>query len=604
MARLLTFEDYPTIPQRFSDSVARHASRPAVCDGNGTLNYQQLSVKAHAVAERLVERFPDKPVCIGIYGLHSNELIVSLLGILLAGHHYLYVDLKQASELNASLCAQVNCNLIINCSDIPLERCSLPLIAFSALLRPGVWQPLPSFDAAQAAYINFSSGTTGQPKAILCTHAGVSRLCERQSYMDFSEDRRFLVNSPLSFDAATLEIWGALLNGGCCVLNDLGPLQPRTLEHLIGDRGVDTAWFTSSLFNTLVDVDIECLVGLRYLLTGGDVLSIPHVRRVLQRYPTLHLVNGYGPTENTTFTCCYVVQLEDLDANDIPIGYPITGTAVMLVDQQGRVVTHCGEPGEIVAFGAGLAQGYLADPARTAISFVEMPYKGGRERAYRTGDSASYDAKGRLRFIGRGDGQIKINGYRLSLPGLEQHFRRQQGVHDCALVVREHRGVKQLLCAWTGEDSVSLESSLALLPTWQRPHACYQVHALPLTAHGKLDRNALLQQLEAGVPAVDSSLDADEQLCAQLWNDLLGCEITSASQDFYQCGGNSLLAMQLVALCRYPGHPGEIALSDIQTHSTLGDFVDVLNSRGLEVQQLLNHAMTPEHALVLPRRVG
>ncbi len=198
--------------------------------------------------------------------------------------------------------------------------------------------------------------------------------------------------------------------------NDLGPLDPGVLRQLIGERGADSAWLTASLFNTLVDLDPDCLGGLRQLLTGGDILSVPHVRRAPLRHPRLHLVNGYGPTENTTFTCCHVVTDDDLEEDDIPIGKAIAGTAVLLLDEHGQEIAEPDRAGEIVAFGAGPAQGYRNDAARTRASFVELPYRGRLLRAYRTGDRARYDEQGRLRFIGRGDGQVKLNGYRLDLP--------------------------------------------------------------------------------------------------------------------------------------------------------------------------------------------
>ncbi|MDU2874159.1 MAG: non-ribosomal peptide synthetase, partial [Pseudomonas aeruginosa] len=347
--------------------------------------------------------------------------------------------------------------------------------------------------------------------------------------------------------------------------------------------------------------DPDCLGGLRQLLTGGDILSVPHVRRALLRHPRLHLVNGYGPTENTTFTCCHVVTDDDLEEDDIPIGKAIAGTAVLLLDEHGQEIAEPDRAGEIVAFGAGLAQGYRNDAARTRASFVELPYRGRLLRAYRTGDRARYDEQGRLRFIGRGDGQVKLNGYRLDLPALEQRFRRQPGILDCALLVRERNGVKQLLCAWTGKADASPQALLRQLPTWQRPHACVRVEALPLTAHGKLDRAALLRRLEEPLERCASALDPDQRGCAQLWSELLGCEVGAADQDFFLCGGNSLLALQLVALCQSAGAGANLGLADLQANSRLDQFSRLLRSHGLAPERLLERAATPEQPLVLSR---
>ncbi|MBF2950847.1 AMP-binding protein, partial [Pseudomonas aeruginosa] len=460
---LLDLYAHPTVVARFSEMAALHPHREAIRDRFGSVDYRQLLHSAEQLSDYLLEHYPQPGVCLGVYGEYSRESIVCLLAILLSGHHYLYIDLKQPAAWNAELCRQVDCRLILDCSTTPTPANGLPCVPVRHLPAAPASVARPCFAADQIAYINFSSGTTGRPKAIACIHAGITRLCLGQSFLAFAPQMRFLVNSPLSFDAATLEIWGALLNGGCCVLNDLGPLDPGVLRRLIDERGADSAWLTASLFNTLVDLDPDCLGGLRQLLTGGDILSVPHVRRALLRHPRLHLVNGYGPTENTTFTCCHVVTNDDLEEDDIPIGKAIAGTAVLLLDEHGQEIAEPDRAGEIVAFGAGLAQGYRNDATRTRASFVELPYRGRLLRAYRTGDRARYDEQGRLRFIGRGDGQVKLNGYRLDLPALEQRFRRQPGILDCALLVRERNGVKQLLCAWTGKADASPQALLRQL---------------------------------------------------------------------------------------------------------------------------------------------
>ncbi|WP_208536254.1 AMP-binding protein, partial [Pseudomonas aeruginosa] len=325
---LLDLYAHPTVVARFSEMAALHPHREAIRDRFGSVDYRQLLDSAEQLSDYLLEHYPQPGVCLGVYGEYSRESITCLLAILLSGHHYLYIDLKQPAAWNAELCRQVDCRLILDCSTTPTPANGLPCVPVRHLPAAPASVARPCFAADQIAYINFSSGTTGRPKAIACTHAGITRLCLGQSFLAFAPQMRFLVNSPLSFDAATLEIWGALLNGGCCVLNDLGPLDPGVLRQLIGERGADSAWLTASLFNTLVDLDPDCLGGLRQLLTGGDILSVPHVRRALLRHPRLHLVNGYGPTENTTFTCCHVVTDDDLEEDDIPIGKAIAGTAV------------------------------------------------------------------------------------------------------------------------------------------------------------------------------------------------------------------------------------------------------------------------------------
>ncbi|WP_193391738.1 AMP-binding protein, partial [Pseudomonas aeruginosa] len=252
---LLDLYAHPTVVARFSEMAALHPHREAIRDRFGSVDYRQLLHSAEQLSDYLLEHYPQPGVCLGVYGEYSRESIVCLLAILLSGHHYLYIDLKQPAAWNAELCRQVDCRLILDCSTTPTPGNGLPCVPVRHLPAAPASVARPCFAADQIAYINFSSGTTGRPKAIACTHAGITRLCLGQSFLAFAPQMRFLVNSPLSFDAATLEIWGALLNGGCCVLNDLGPLDPGVLRRLIDERGADSAWLTASLFNTLVDLD-------------------------------------------------------------------------------------------------------------------------------------------------------------------------------------------------------------------------------------------------------------------------------------------------------------------------------------------------------------
>ncbi len=385
------------------------------------------------------------------------------------------------------------------------------------------------------------------------------------------------------------------------MLNDLGPLDPGVLRQLIGERGADSAWLTASLFNTLVGLDPDCLGGLRQLLTGGDILSVPHVRRALLRHPRLHLVNGYGPTENTTFTCCHVVTDDDLEEDDIPIGKAIAGTAVLLLDEHGQEIAEPDRAREIVAFGAGLAQGYRNDAARTRASFVELPYRGRLLRAYRTGDRARYDEQGRLRFIGRGDGQVKLNGYRLDLPALEQRFRRQPGILDCALLVRERNGVKQLLCAWTGKADASPQALLRQLPTWQRPHACVRVEALPLTAHGSWTAPpccAAWKNCWSAAPARSIPTNAAARSCgANCW----------VARSAPPTRISSSAAATRCSPCNWSPSVNRRVREQTwdsptcRQTSRLDQFSRLLRSHGLAPERLLERAATPEQPLVLSR---
>ncbi|EAV3944753.1 AMP-binding protein [Salmonella enterica] len=560
------------------------AHRPAVIDDFCSLDYQQLHAAAKNLGIRISQYSPQDNICIGITGHPGIKTVVALLAIVLTGNHYIYVDAEQPKEWLEQQLKRVNCKFILVCAEGAVGNISneFPLFPVSVDLNP-TNLPLSDIPATQIAYINFSSGTTGEPKAIACTHAGIVRLCRNQNFLDFSAHPRFLFHSPLSFDAATLEIWGALLNGGCCVVNQEKILTPSILQQAIHGHRVDTLWLTSALFNVLVDTDIRCFNGLRTVLTGGDALSVSHVRKAFHHHPEIRFINGYGPTENTTFTCCHTITAKDLRGHDIPIGRAINGTQVLLCDPQGVPFTQSNTLGEIYALGDGLASGYLDDPERTAEVFVTLEWCGKQCQAYRTGDLAQYDDEGNLHFIGRLDQQVKINGYRIHLSGIEAKLREIPGISDCVLLVLPHQGGKRLVGILQAEDDGAARQAVRRFPSWERPSAWLCVSALPLTSHGKVNRNALLTLWEGHQnqrPA--SSLNPQESACAQWWSHLLGFPVTSPDSHFFASGGNSLLALRLLAACQsdYPDAP--LALNDLHQNATLREFTLLLVELGID----------------------
>ncbi|MDC9581598.1 non-ribosomal peptide synthetase, partial [Xenorhabdus sp. PR6a] len=515
-------------------------------------------------------------------------------------NHYVYVDLNQPKVWITEQLNRIGCRIIINSLDENTEHLpnGIAILTFEPNYHTNSFR-LKKISAIQPAYINFSSGSSGIPKAIVCTHAGVTRLCRKQNFLNFEKRLNFLLHSPLSFDASTLEIWGALLNGGCCIINHEKLLTPSILQQEIRHHNVNTLWLTVSLFNALVDADIYCLNGLHTVLTGGDILSVPHLRKAFCAHPEINFINGYGPTENTTFTCCHKIRPQDLKRNDIPIGQAINGTQVFLCGSDGHPLTQQSSlSGEIYTIGDGVALGYLGDPQRSAQSFVTLHWKGKSYRAYRTGDLARYDNEGNLRFIGRVDNQVKLNGYRLNLNGIEAKLRNVSGVSDCALFILEHQGNKRLIAALQADNECHARQAALGFPSWERPSAWFCINPFPLNRHGKVDRRSL-QSLWIEQQAQQSSVLMNEQetACAEWWSLLLGCPVTSPEQHFFESGGNSLHAIQLLATCQnhHPSNP--ITLHDIYRHATVSEFAGLLQQRGIDAMQI--RCPIPDTVLIL-----
>nr|MBA2238365.1 amino acid adenylation domain-containing protein [Lysobacter sp.] len=424
----------PVDPAPAGDLVSRfraiseiHSGRVALICGNKTCDYSELDRSSDALAMCLRDAGVVAGEHVGLLMPPGIGRVVALIAILKAGAAYVPLPADAPPQRQAEL------------------RECLGLCRFIGA-QSAEWAGLRAFDPAQQtasadiviaspraadaiAYVNFSSGSTGIPKAIACTDAGVLRLVVGQDYAAFGPELVMLCAAPIDFDAFTLELWAPLLNGGVCVIADAGP-TPAGLRAMISRHRINAAWLTSALFNTLTDVDPGALEGLRQLLVGGDVVSPEHVVR-LYAHPAgrdLRIVNGYGPTENTTFTACFPVPRDWPPNRPLPVGRALRGTGLYVLDCDGEPAPH-GVIGEIVTTGAGLARGYVSQEEATRAVFEMRWLEGCLQRCYRTGDQGYFDADGLLHYCGRRDGQVKINGFRVELAGVDSVLRMHPAVH-------------------------------------------------------------------------------------------------------------------------------------------------------------------------------
>ena len=412
-----------TIVALFEAQVDRSPDAVAVVVGAGRLSYGELDRRANRLGHDLEALAVGPEMPVGLCVERSVEMIVGLLGILKAGGAYVPLDPQYPSERLALLIEDLLLPVIVGQERwlaelpvagmtqlVPLDGEDVGLGALSGA-RPRV-----GLSPDHLAYVMYTSGSTGRPKGVSVVHRGVARLVREPGYARFGTGEVFLQLAPLSFDASTLEIWGALLNGGCLVL---APAGSPSLEELVGwvsREGVTTLWLTAGLFHEFVESELSGLGSLRQLLAGGDVLRPGAVRRALAELPGLRLINGYGPTENTTFTSCHGMSDVGQVGSSVGIGRPIAGTAVYVVDGWGSL-SPVGVAGELLAGGSGLARGYANRPELTAEKWVPDAWSGalGR-RLYRTGDRVRWSAGGHLEFLGRLDAQVKVRGYRIE-PG-------------------------------------------------------------------------------------------------------------------------------------------------------------------------------------------
>jgi amino acid adenylation domain-containing protein/non-ribosomal peptide synthase protein (TIGR01720 family) len=555
-----------TIHGLFAAQAARTPDAVAVVCGDEELTYAQLGAAAGRIGARLLQLGLPAESRIAVVAERSPALIAALLGTLQAGCAYLPLDPELPEERLAFLLADAGVAVVLGERRVlaGLPRGEGPRVLAveedAAAAGPASW---PAVAADQLAYVLYTSGSTGAPKGVAVRHGSVVRLAKEADYADFGPGEVLLQLVNVAFDLSTFEIWGPLLNGGRLAIF---PARRPALDEIgaaIARHGVTTLWLTSGLFHQMVQERLESLRPLRQLLAGGDVLSPAAVRRALAGLPGCRLVDGYGPTENTTFTSCHAMTAADLAdgrlEHTVPIGRPIRGTRVYVLDGELRPVP-AGVWGELFAGGDGVARGYLARPDLTAASFVPDPFSGERgARLYRTGDVVRWRPDGVLEFLGRRDGQVKLRGFRIELGEIEAELARSPGVREAAVDLREDPRGERRLVAWVAADPESAVSPAALrrhlaarLPEPMLPAAFVAVDHLPLTANGKVDRRAL--------PAPDGASEAQREYVApstpievqlaEVCAEVLERERVGMRDNFFELGGHSLLATQLVARLR------------------------------------------------------
>jgi aspartate racemase len=563
-----TASDYPKercIHQLFEEQTARTPERIALVHKDRRITYAELNRRANRLADHLrgLGIGPDIPV--GIYLDRCPEMVVSILGVLKAGGAYLPLDPAYPAERIRFMLEDADAPVVITSEalvdHLPQSRSHRVCLERARPDIEGMSEENPPANARpdQLANIIYTSGSTGLPKGVEVLHRGVVRLVMETDYVRFDPEEVFLQLAPISFDASTFELWGALLHGGTCVLFPERVPSPPMLEEVIRKEGVSTLWLTSSLFNAVIDEAPGVLRGVRQLLTGGEALSVSHVRRALELLPETRLINGYGPTESTTFASCYEIPRSlPAELSSVPIGRPIANTRIYLLDSRMQPVP-VGVSGELFIGGDGLARGYLNREPLTAERFVADPFSGDpSSRLYRTGDLARYLPDGNIEFLGRIDEQLKIRGFRIEPGEIESQITGFPGVRQAAVIAHESGPGERKLVAYVvaddpGAGATALRSHLGeRLPGYMIPAAFAFLDALPLTPNGKLDRSRLpvLDQVSSMPDSDSAPRSSVEEWMVGTWKELLSMERVGIHDDFFVLGGHSLLAVKLMARIR------------------------------------------------------
>ncbi|MCX6584774.1 MAG: amino acid adenylation domain-containing protein [Candidatus Aminicenantes bacterium] len=536
--------------ERAPDHIAIIGAALSLCGCPVSVTYRQLNEQSGRLAWMLIAKGVLLGEIIGIKMERSIEKIMGILGILKTGGAYLSLDPAYPRERIDYMLKESAAKILLTAADCAFNfhhsSFDLPRIHHSSHL----------------AYIIYTSGSTGRPKGVMVEHRNVIRLVKNTNYVEFKENDRLLQTGALEFDASTFEIWGSLLNGMTLVIlakDDI--LDPERLKSIIWRHDICTMWLTSPLFNRMVQWDVDIFAGLRNLLVGGDMLSPSHIGRVRNRFPGLKIINGYGPTENTTFSTTY--RIDKQNTNRIPIGKPIANSTAYILNRTNRV-TPVGVAGELCVGGDGVSRGYLNNPELTREKFIDFHHSSfdlpriHHSKLYRTGDLARWLVDGNIEFLGRIDQQVKIRGFRVELGEIENELINHKGLKEAMVIPLEDGTGDKYLCAYyvpshpnslNGEELTAYLSRF--LPGYMVPLHFLAIEKIPLNANGKVDRKALPRPgpLEAG-SNYNAPRDQMEEKLVELWSLVLGVEQGKIGIDhnFFHLGGQSLKLFMLTAM--------------------------------------------------------
>jgi amino acid adenylation domain-containing protein len=577
-----------TIPEIFLEQAQAAPEAPAVRFEGRTLSYRALQEKATGVAAALRSRGLRRGDLVGLYLDRCLELPAALLGILEAGGVYVPLDPAYPAERIAYLLADSGVGAVLTTSGRAEELRGFQgaVLAVDDLPAHGAGDagPCAGTSATDVAYVMYTSGTTGQPKGVAVTHGNILRLVKNVRYVNFEGKQTVLQFAPISFDASTFEVWGCLLNGGTLAIHPAGVPSLEELGAFIKAEKINLLFLTTSLFAQMIEHCAADLRAVGQVVTGGEQLFVPVAKAAWKALPRSRIVNGYGPTECTTFACAYSVGRPETLEHSVPIGRPIENTTAYVLDRYGNVMP-VGVPGELYLGGDGVAAQYWRRPELTAEKFVRDPFVPGG-RLYRTGDVACYREDGNLLFFGRRDRQVKLSGYRIELAEVEAAILSHTDV--CAATAALTGTQEKRLSAFYEVHAGSTLSPAALraylsqrLPHYLVPSHFEVVDQLPLTPNGKVDTEALARRDPGASLQGQAFLTArnpTEEAVRDIWRELLQVERVGVTDNFFDLGGQSLLGTRILSRIRN-AFGVRITMREFFDRPTIEGLAEILNQK-------------------------
>jgi amino acid adenylation domain-containing protein len=581
-----TVKTQDTVVSLFKRSLLCNPEKTALISATSRWSYRELDENSDKIAQYILNNSSSEEY-VGIALDRDEWSIAAMLGALKAGACYVPIDPRLPNSKIEQILNSAEINLVITNSEYYTEIDALfdkDLLLLDDEYRDGM---LPSninlkvnaLTPDLAAYIMFTSGTTGEPKGVKVPQRAISRLALEKDTYRIDSNTIMLHGSVQNFDASTLEIWGALLNGGSVAIYKNNLADIPALNEFLAQYKINTMWMTSGLFDLWIDSEFDAKT-LSQIIVGGDIVSPISINKCQTKLPNAKIINGYGPTENTTFTCCFVID-KFIDYNGvIPIGTPINGTQCKVIDPDTLNVLPNGAVGELLALGDGLADEYINNPTATNDKFIEITLSGKKERGYRTGDMVRMNCNGQFEYIGRKDSQIKVRGYRLELDEVSLTLSKNSMINSAyALFDKTNNELRAFLVANDNQDIKISDIRYYAernLPQHAVPHNFTFIDKIPLNINGKVDKNALLAIKADNTETVSAQPETEtEKKMHSIWLDALNIDTCSTLDNFFNIGGDSIRAIKVVS-----GSKSEninISIKDIfecKNIKTLSRFID------------------------------
>ncbi len=609
-----TDTEYPQaqcIHQLFEEQVIKTSNNIAVVFEEEKLTYQQLNEQANQLAHYLQKLGVKKYSSIGIFLERSPKIIISMLAILKLGCVYIPLDGNYPQERLEFMLEDADINLVITEANLEhqLSECQGNIvnldITYQAIINESKLNLGHQLNAENLAYIIYTSGSTGKPKGVKIKHKSVTRLVLNCNYVSINSNDKIAQIANTSFDVATFEIWGALLNGANLVIFSQDKLLELDLfVEQLKEQKIDTIFITTALFNQIANLYPQSLQTLKNVLFGGEKSPKIWIEKILKKGKPEKLIHVYGPTENTTFSTSYDVNVQEIDNNhDLPIGKPINNTQVYILDSDLQAIP-IGVTGEIYLAGEGIAEGYLNRSELTAEKFIDNPF--GKGKLYKTGDLARYLPDGNIEFIGRIDEQVKIRGFRLELGEVENNLLQHPNIEEVLIIINQKEQEKQLIAYIVpSQEKVPTKEEIKQflkqkLPEYMIPNIYIPLEAFPLTPNGKIDKKALpLPERQHSIEnEFISPQTATEKKLAKIWQKILWKdEEIGINDNFFDLGGHSLLSVRLVAQIEQEFQQ-KLPLKALFQLSTIKELAKILEQENqqleLDTPELSNSKLNPE----------